>query len=101
VVDGCAIPTMTLGMPVYNGEALLESSIRSILDQTFTDFELVIVDDASRDGTEAICREFAAMDARIHYHRNPKNLGGSGNYNYVFSLAQDLTLASMWAASGG
>lgn len=87
-MEGTAIPKVTIGMPVYNGEAYLERSIHSILDQTFTDFELVIADDASRDGTEAICRGFAAADPRVRYNRNAKNLGGSGNYNYVFSLGR-------------
>jgi len=81
-------PTVSIGMPVYNGEALLERSIPSILEQSWRDFELVICDDASRDGTEALCRRFAAEDSRVRYRRNRANLGGSANFNQVFSLAR-------------
>jgi hypothetical protein len=81
-------PTVTIGMPVYNGEALLARSIPSILEQTYRDFELVICDDASRDGTEALCRRFAAEDPRIRYRRNITNLGGSANFNQTFFLAR-------------
>jgi len=81
-------PTVTIGMPVYNGEALLARSIPSILEQTYRDFELVICDDASRDGTEALCRRFAAEAPRIRYRRNITNLGGSANFNQAFFLAR-------------
>lgn len=74
-------------MPVYNGERYLKDAIQSILDQSFTDFELIIVDNASTDATEDICREFAAQDDRIRYSRNQVNIGGAPNHNRVFELA--------------
>ena len=67
-------------MPVYNGAAFLPDAIESILDQTFSDLELVISDNASTDDTEAICRDYARRDKRVRYFRNPKNLGASDNY---------------------
>ncbi|MBK7937528.1 MAG: glycosyltransferase family 2 protein [Lewinellaceae bacterium] len=54
-------------------------SIQDVLNQTFTEFELIICDDASTDGTEKICREFAQTDTRIRYNRQPTNLGMPGN----------------------
>lgn len=80
-------PIISVGLPVYNGEKYIESSIKSVLDQSFSDFELIISDNASTDGTEEICREFQRQDNRIRYHRNPENLGAGLNYNIVFSKA--------------
>jgi glycosyltransferase involved in cell wall biosynthesis len=74
-------------MPVYNGEPFLADAIESALAQSFGDFELIISDNASADGTEDICRSYAAQDSRIRYSRNPENLGASPNYNKCFSLA--------------
>lgn len=78
---------VSLALPVFNGERYLEQAIESLLTQTFTDFELIICDNASTDGTEAICRRYAALDDRIHYHRNDENLGAARNYNLGFHLS--------------
>ena len=78
---------VSLAMPIYNGEQYVEETIRSILAQDFTDFELIITDNASTDRTEEICRGFAARDQRIRYVRNERNLGASANYNLGLSLA--------------
>ena len=72
-------PLLTIGLPVYNGERFLKTTIESILNQSFKDFELIIVDNASEDMTEEICKEYAAKDKRIHYHRNPDNIGAAPN----------------------
>ncbi len=61
--------------------------IRSILAQTFRDFELVISDNASTDSTEEICRSYLARDSRIHYHRNETNIGGANNENLTFKMS--------------
>lgn len=81
-------PRVSIGLPVYNGERYLAAAIESVLDQTYEDFELIICDNASTDGTEAICRAYAARDPRVHYRRNPQNVGAAPNYNLVFSLAR-------------
>lgn len=78
---------LTLGLPVYNGSTFLPEAIRSILGQTFADFELVVSDNASSDATEAIVRDFAARDRRLRYHRNAENVGLTRNFNQVFSMA--------------
>jgi glycosyltransferase involved in cell wall biosynthesis len=80
-------PKISIGLPVYNGEVYLKSAIQALLDQSFTDFELIISDNASSDTTESICREFAARDNRIRYYRNQENIGGAPNHNRVFELS--------------
>jgi glycosyltransferase involved in cell wall biosynthesis len=81
-------PRVSVGLPVYNGARYLAQTVESILAQTFGDFELLISDNASTDGTEEICRRHAARDPRIRYLRNAANLGAARNYNRVFELSQ-------------
>ena len=81
-------PRVSIGMPVYNGERFISEAIDSILNQSFTDFELIITDNDSDDRTEEICTTYANQDSRISYHRNPNNLGAAGNYNLTFKLAR-------------
>jgi glycosyltransferase involved in cell wall biosynthesis len=90
-------PSVTIGMPVYNGEKYLRESLESLLQQTFTDFELVISDNASTDGTEALCREFAARDSRIRYVRHVQTSNAQANFNFVLKEARGQYF--MWAAS--
>jgi glycosyltransferase involved in cell wall biosynthesis len=78
---------VSIGMPVFNGEAYIKDALEAFLAQTFGDFALVISDNASTDATERICREYASEDPRIQYYRNPKNLGAAHNYNIVFERA--------------
>lgn len=80
-------PKLSIGLPVYNGDKFLQAAIDSLLAQTFTDFELIISDNASTDNTEEICRAYAAQDSRIRYYRNDKNIGCSLNFNRVFELS--------------
>jgi len=79
---------VSIGLPVFNGEKFLKDSLNSILNQTYTDFELIICDNASDDYTEAICREYCILDSRIKYFRNSKNIGAAPNYNRVFKLSK-------------
>jgi glycosyltransferase involved in cell wall biosynthesis len=78
---------VSLALPVCNGERFIAAAVRSILDQTFADFELIITDNASTDATASIGREFAARDTRIRYVRNERNLGAAANFNLGFKLA--------------
>jgi glycosyltransferase involved in cell wall biosynthesis len=80
-------PKISVGLPVYNGEAYIGKAIQSILDQSYPDFELIISDNASTDATEQICRDFAERDRRIRYFRNEVNIGAARNHNRVFELA--------------
>ena len=80
-------PSVSIGLPVYNGGRYLREALDSILAQTFTDFELIISDNASTDNTEIICKEYANRDKRISYYRNSENIGAAGNYNRTFELS--------------
>jgi glycosyltransferase involved in cell wall biosynthesis len=78
---------ISIGLPVYNGEKYLIQAIDSVLNQTFTDFELIIVDNASNDATQKICLDYIRKDSRIKYYRNHLNVGGPRNYNIAFELS--------------
>lgn len=81
------MPVLTVGLPVYNGAKWIDDALESMLEQSFRDFELIISDNASTDDTEAICRNAAAADARVRYHRNDRNIGAHKNYDRVFELS--------------
>lgn len=85
--SSCNKPLVSVGLPVYNCASYLGDAVEAILQQTFTDFELIISDNASTDGTQAICEAFAARDKRVHYHRNAKNIGAAKNYNQLIDMA--------------
>jgi len=89
-------PRVSIGMPVYNGAKFIREALESLLEQTFTDFELIISDNASTDGTELICREYAARDKRIRYVRWPENRGALANFNFV--LFESVGEYFMWNA---
>lgn len=89
-------PSVSIGMPVYNGERFIDEAIRSILAQTFGDFELLISDNASSDATAAICARYARQDPRIRYVRQASNLGAMGNFQYLLDHARGRYF--MWAA---
>jgi glycosyltransferase involved in cell wall biosynthesis len=80
-------PSVTIGLPVYNGEPFLEDTLRSLLRQDHPNLELVISDNGSTDATEAICRGVAEQDHRVRYHRSATNQGASWNYTQVLHLA--------------
>jgi glycosyltransferase involved in cell wall biosynthesis len=81
-------PRVSIGLPVFNGERYLQAALDSICGQSFTDFELIISDNASTDGTESIASAYAARDHRIHYSRQTHNRGGAWNFNHVFALSR-------------
>ncbi len=81
-------PRVTVAIPVYNGANFLADAANSVLRQTFTDLELIIVDNASTDETADICNALAAQDPRVRYYRNEKNLGAAPNYNRGLELAR-------------
>jgi glycosyltransferase involved in cell wall biosynthesis len=87
-VNAAAEPLVSIGLPVRNGERSVGEAVRSVLDQEYGRLELVISDNASDDGTEEICRQFARSDTRVHYHRHSRNVGLVGNFNTVLHLAR-------------
>jgi glycosyltransferase involved in cell wall biosynthesis len=90
-----ASPRLTIGLVVYNGERYLRAALNSLLDQTFTDYELLISDNGSTDATEEIARHAASGDARIRYIQHPRNRGLAWNLNYVVGEARGRYF--MWA----
>jgi glycosyltransferase involved in cell wall biosynthesis len=91
-------PKLSIGLPVYNGENFLAEAVNSILSQTFSDFELIISDNASTDRTEELCRAYAQNDERVRYYRNPKNIGIARNYNITYELSSQSSDLFKWAA---
>lgn len=87
------MPKVSVLLPVYNGEKHLHDAISSILSQTFTDLELLIINDGSTDGSEAIIRSF--NDSRINYIINEKNIGLIATLNKGIELAKGEYLARM------
>ncbi|MEX0870322.1 MAG: glycosyltransferase family A protein [Aquisalimonadaceae bacterium] len=75
-------------MPAFNAERWIGAALESILQQTLTNFELIISDNASLDGTLSICRDYAKKDSRIIIISNPINQGASENYNLVYRKAR-------------
>ena len=80
-----SIPLVSVLMPAYNAEKYIGESIQSILDQTYTNFELIVVDDASTDKTWVVINSF--KDNRIISVRNEKNLYIAGNRNKLGGIA--------------
>ncbi|MEZ5218806.1 MAG: glycosyltransferase [Ilumatobacteraceae bacterium] len=77
------MPRASVGMLVYNAERFLDEAIMSIREQDFGDLELIICDNASTDGTEAIARRHAAADPRVSYHRAEINAGAASQLQLV------------------
>ncbi len=86
VVSGT--PTISVLMTAWNREKFLGDAIASVLASTYEDFELIVVDDCSSDGTVAIARGFTEKDRRVRVHLNEKNLGDYPNRNRAASLAR-------------
>ena len=89
-------PKVTIALPVYNGENYLKNALDSLLAQTFSDFEIILGDNASTDDTASICQSYAAADKRIRYIRHETNIGAAANYNQLYELAKGTYFK--WAA---
>lgn len=88
--------TVSIGMPVYNGEKYLSDAMDSLLKQDFKDFEIIISDNASTDSTQQVYLDYAARDKRIRYYRSEINKGSVWNFNRVFELSSGEYF--MWAS---
>jgi glycosyltransferase involved in cell wall biosynthesis len=91
------LPLVSIGMPVYNGECYIHQAVTSLLVQSYSNFELIISDNASNDKTELICRNFESQDHRIRYIRHSENRGAAFNFNFV--LNESVGEYFMWAAA--
>jgi glycosyltransferase involved in cell wall biosynthesis len=87
---------ISIGLPVYNGQRYIRQSLDSLLAQDYSNFELIISDNASTDETQQICLEYSAKDNRVRYYRNDRNMGAAWNFNRVFELSTGEYF--MWAS---
>ena len=87
------MPRISVILPAYNAETCLQEAIDSILGQTFRDFELIVINDCSRDGTESVILSF--RDPRLVYVKNEKNLGIAATLNRGLALAKGQYIARM------
>ena len=89
-------PLLSIGLPVYNSSAYLNEVLDSLLNQSYTNFELIISDDASKDDTASICKSYEQNDNRIRFIAQKSNIGMINNQNFVLNQAQGVYF--MWAA---
>ena len=90
------MPRVFIGMPVYNGERFLREAIDSLRAQTFTDWKMLISDDASTDASRTIVEEYIQKDSRISYVRQEKNIRMFSNFKFLLDKADCDYF--MWAA---
>jgi glycosyltransferase involved in cell wall biosynthesis len=83
-----AAPRLSIGLLVYNGEKYLGEALESLLGQSYEDFELIISDNASTDGTARICHRYGKQDSRVRYIRQPRNIGAALNRNFLVCQAR-------------
>ena len=86
-------PYISVIMPCYNEQENIARSVQSILDQTFTDFELIVIDDCSTDCSGNIIKHFAQKDSRIIYLKNEKNSGVAIALNKGLRIAKGIFVA--------
>ncbi len=90
------VTPLSIGLPVFNGARYLPQALAALIDQTWSDYELIVIDNASTDKTEEVCRAFASVDKRIRYFRNTENLGAARNYMLTLHHARGAFFK--WAA---
>ncbi len=88
-------PEISLIMSVYNGEDYLSEAIESVLNQTFKEFELIVINDCSTDSTAEILNRYAELDSRVKVHTNEVNLRLPSSLNKAISYAKGKYIARM------
>lgn len=91
------MPLVSVGMPIYNDDRYAATAIEDILNQSYSNLEILISDNCSTDNTEAICRKYASSDKRVKYVRQRTNIGGQPNFEYLLRMSSGKYF--MWAAS--
>ncbi|MDA9306912.1 glycosyltransferase family 2 protein [Gammaproteobacteria bacterium] len=91
-------PLVSIGLPVFNGEESLDQTLDALLNQDYTNLEIIISDNGSTDRTSEICEEFLKKNSRVKYYRSSENLGSNWNFNRVVDLSSGKYF--MWAAEG-
>ena len=82
-----SLPKVSICIPTYNHAQFLGDAIRSVLSQTFTDYELIVIDNCSTDDTQAVVAQYLLRDTRCKYICNERNIGLGGNLNRCLELA--------------
>lgn len=95
-MSDCESPLVSIGLPVFNGEAHISRALKSLLNQTYRNIEVVISDNCSSDSTVSICREIADRDSRVRVFVQTENVGPVNNFSYVLSMSRGEYF--MWAA---
>lgn len=90
------MPRITIGLPIFNSQDLLDECLKCLQNQTFSDFNVLIYDNSSTDGTEAIAKKFVSGDSRFSYYRQPQNVGSAQNFIDVLNAADSEFF--MWRA---
>lgn len=90
-------PLVSIGIPVYNGEKTIDTCIKSVLNQTYGNIEIIISDNCSSDSTATICRDFANLDSRITLVVQDENIGPVSNFDFVLSRSTGTYF--MWLAA--
>ena len=90
-------PLVSIGIPVYNSDDTIAACLRTVLNQTYRNIEVVISDNCSTDKTANICKDFAAVDSRISLVLQDKNIGPAANFDYVLSKSTGSYF--MWVAA--
>ena len=80
-------PFFSFAIPVYNAVTTLSRTVESVLSQSFTDWEMILIDDGSSDGSAALCLSLAASDSRVRFVSRP-NGGAATARNQALSLAR-------------
>lgn len=80
-------PLISIGIPTYNGEKRIESTLTAILNQEYPNLEVIISDNCSSDKTESLCKELCKKNKTIHYFRQKENIGIIPNFEFVLSKA--------------
>jgi len=90
-------PKVSILIPVYNRKDYIAECIQSALDQTFKDFEVVVVDNASDDGTWEVCQQFSAKDHRVRIYQNDANIGPVRNWLACVAQARGEYTKILWS----
>ena len=89
-------PLVSVGIPVYNGQKTIDKILKSIINQSYKNLEIVISDNNSSDKTYEICKKYEKKDPRINLQKQINNIGVANNFNFVFKKSSGKYF--MWAA---
>jgi len=86
--DQAVKPIVSVVMPAYNAEAFIEEAISSVISQSFSDWELLVIDDCSTDGTKELVSSISKTDSRVHLFANENNMGAAKSRNRGIDISR-------------